>query len=168
MKPKAIVYTSVSGHTARYAELLGSMIGLPVYGRKEAKAALERKTPVIYMGSIRNSRVMKYKEAAMRYKVMAVCGVGLCPTGEFLREVRYATVLPDTMPIFTLQGGIDLGKLGCYAKYSLGRLEKRLKKKKKPNPAETELLETLARGGNFVHQNHLADVVKWYTRSFCQ
>lgn len=166
MKPKAIVYTSVSGHTARYATLLGSTIGLPVYSREEAKAALERKTPVIYMGGIRNGRIMKYKEAARRYQIMAVCGVGLCPTGEFLREVRYATLLPDTMPIFTLQGGIDLGKLGCYAKYSLRRLKKRLKKKKKPNPAEAELLEALTQGGNFVRQNHLADVVKWYTRSF--
>lgn len=166
MKPEAIVYTSVSGHTARYADLLGVKTGLPVYDIKEAKAVLTRKTPVIYMGWLRCGKVVKYKRAAGRYRILAVCAVGLCPAGEFLREVRYATVLSDTMPIFTLQGGIEKEKVRGYTKYLLGKVEKRLKKKERHNPAERELLYALAQGGDFVSGEQLSDVMRWYNRSF--
>mgnify|MGYP003458752511 CR=1 FL=1 len=36
MKPAAIVYTSNTGFTARYASLLGEETNLPVYSIKEA------------------------------------------------------------------------------------------------------------------------------------
>ena len=36
MKPAAIVYTSNTGHTRKYALLLGEQIGLPVYSLDEA------------------------------------------------------------------------------------------------------------------------------------
>ena len=39
MKPSAIVYTSNTGFTARYAAMLGERTALPVYSLDEAKAA---------------------------------------------------------------------------------------------------------------------------------
>ena len=49
MNAAAIVYTSQTGFTARYAALLAERTGLPCRPLKEA-AALPRGTAVIYLG----------------------------------------------------------------------------------------------------------------------
>lgn len=47
---KAILYTSNTGFTARYAELLGQHTGLPVYTLSQAKRTLPAHAEVIYLG----------------------------------------------------------------------------------------------------------------------
>ena len=39
---KAIIYTSATGHTERYAKMLSEKTGIPAYPAKEAKSALPR------------------------------------------------------------------------------------------------------------------------------
>ena len=111
MKPTAIVYTSNTGHTRKYALLLGEQIGLPVYSFDEANAPLSSGSPVIYLGWLHASHVNGYSKAAKRFALCAVCGVGLCDTGTLTDQVRKATSIPVDIPLFTLQGGIDRGRL---------------------------------------------------------
>ena len=49
MKPTAIVYTSSTGHTRKYALLLGEQIGLPAFSLEEANSRLPCGSPVISM-----------------------------------------------------------------------------------------------------------------------
>ena len=42
---QAIVYTSNTGNTEKYAKMLRSQINLPVYALDDAKKVLERETP---------------------------------------------------------------------------------------------------------------------------
>ena len=49
MKPTAIVYTSSTGHTWKYALLLGEQIGLPSFSLEEANSRLPCGSPVISM-----------------------------------------------------------------------------------------------------------------------
>ena len=49
MKPTAIVYTSSTGHTWKYALLLGEQIGLPAFSLEEANSLLPCGSPVISM-----------------------------------------------------------------------------------------------------------------------
>ena len=49
MKPTAIVYTSSTGHTWKYALLLGEQIGLPAFSLEEANSRLPCGSPVISM-----------------------------------------------------------------------------------------------------------------------
>ena len=91
MKPTAIVYTSVAGHTRQYAFMLGEQLGLPVYSLDAASAQLSGRA-VIYLGWIHASHVKGYARAAKHFAVCAVCGVGLCDTGTLLLEVRKARV----------------------------------------------------------------------------
>ena len=49
MKPTAIVYTSSTGHTRKYALLLGEQIGLPSFSLEEANSRLPCGSPVISM-----------------------------------------------------------------------------------------------------------------------
>ena len=49
---QAIVYTSNTGSTERYAKLLGHETDLPVCSLDEAKKALKSGTEIIYLGWI--------------------------------------------------------------------------------------------------------------------
>ena len=161
-KPTAIVYVSNTGRTARYAKLIAGKTGLPVYELTEAKKALAKKTSIIYCGWLMASNVKDYRKAARRYNVVALCGVGLCPTGELLTEVRKATGLPAETPLFTLQGGMDRSALtGIYGSM-IDFLIKSMEKKKDPSEKDTAMLEMLKAGGDFVSEENLGAIFEWY------
>lgn len=164
MKPEAIVYTSNTGHTARYAEILAGKTGLPFYTIEEAKSKLKKHASVIFMGWLFASRVKGYKKAAKCYDIAAVCGVGLCPTGQLLNEVRTAAKIPVETPLFTLQGGMDYAKLKGINKLMIDMLVKSLKKKNSIDPGEKAMLTLVEQGGNFVNKKNLADVLRWYEK----
>ena len=46
---KAIVYTTNTGSTAQYAEMLGKMVQLPVFSIFDAERKLESQTEIIYL-----------------------------------------------------------------------------------------------------------------------
>ena len=71
----AIIYTSNTGHTEKYAMLLGEKTGLPVYSLSEGKKKLSKGEKVIYFGWISAMRVKGLKEARAQYSVEAVCAV---------------------------------------------------------------------------------------------
>ena len=73
----AIIYTTNTGSTERYARLLAQKTGLPVYSLAEAKKRVFAGAEVIYLGWIMAGSVKGYAEAAKRYRVRAVCGVGM-------------------------------------------------------------------------------------------
>ena len=108
---KAIVYTSNTGHTAKYAKILGEKTSLPVYALGEAKKQLSSGTEIIYLGWLFANGIKGYKKAAKKYKISAICAVGLCDTGTALDEVRKANALSEEIPLFTMQGGMDKTKL---------------------------------------------------------
>ena len=83
----AIVYTSNTGSTKRYAELLSQMTGLPAFALGDAKDKLSANAGIIYLGWIMASGVKGYSAAAKRYKIHAVCGVGMGQTGTQLKKL---------------------------------------------------------------------------------
>lgn len=162
----AIVYTSNTGHTAQYARLLGERTGMPVYSLDEAEKKLAQGSEIIYLGWLMASGVKGYKKAAGRYRVSAVCGVGMGGTGTQLAEVKKANALPDTLPLFTLQGGFDMNKLhGVYKlmmqvmKASLG---KQLAQKQDRTADENAMLDMLNNGASYVSPDALTAVLDWY------
>ena len=126
MKPTAIVYTSNTGHTRQYALLLGEQIGLPAYSLDEANAQLSGGSPVIYLGWLHASHVKGYSKASKRFALCAVCGVGLCDTGTLTSEVRRATSIPEDIPLFTLQGGMNRSRLKGMDKLMISMLTRGL------------------------------------------
>lgn len=159
---KAIVYTSNTGYTAQYARLLGEKTGLPVYTPEEAAKKLEPGTPILYMGWLKVSSVVGYKKAAKRYDIRAVCGVGLCTTGALLEEVRKASAIPERVPLFTLQGGLDVERLRGINKFMIRMLIKMMTNKKDRTEGEEQMLALLLAGGNYVSEENLAAVLEWW------
>ena len=158
---KAIVYTSNTGFTKAYAEMLGKKINLPVYNIEEAKTVLPKDTQIIYLGWLFASNIKDYKKANKRYKVSCVCGVGLGDTGAQTDSVRKAAKVPNNIPLFTLQGGMYFDKLHGINKFMIKMLVKMLESKDRTDD-ENKMLELIKKGGNYVDEKHLASVIKWY------
>ena len=163
MDANSIVYTSNTGYTAEYARLLGEKTGLPVYSLAEAEQKLAAGNRVIYLGWLMAGKVQGYKKAAKRYKVQAVCGVGMGGTGSQLQEVRKANAIPEKTPLFTLQGGFDIQKLSGVYKLMMTIMVKTagkgLAEKKDRTPDEDVMLEMLTQGGSRVSADNLAEVL---------
>lgn len=161
----AIVYTSETGHTEAYAKLLGNKTDLPVYELKDAKKHLPRGSNIIYMGWLFASSIKGYKKASKRYSVTAVVGVGLCPTGEMTREVRNAIALPESIPLFTMQGGMDHSRLRGINRFMINMLVKMLSNKDKTTDEEA-MLDLIKKGGYFVDEKNTKAFMDWYNDSY--
>ena len=165
MKPKVILYTSNTGFTAQYAALLSEQTGLPCFSLKAA-GHIQPGTPILYLGWLMAGNVQGYKEAAKKYTVCAVCGVGMGATGSQIADVRKTNALPDEMPVFLLQGGFDRKRLhGIYklmmtvVKNTVG---KSLARKPDRTPDEDTMLDLLENGGSRVSPENLSSVLDWY------
>ena len=165
MKAQAILYTSNTGFTREYALMLGQKTNLPVFSLQEASGKIARDSSVVYLGWLMAGKVQGYKKAAKRYKVQAVCGVGMGGNGSQLQEVRKANAIPEKTPLFTLQGGFDIQKLSGIYKLMMTIMVKTagkgLAEKQDRTPDEDVMLEMMTQGGSRVSAENLAEVLAW-------
>ena len=163
----AIIYTTNTGSTERYAKLLAKELGLSAYALAEAKKVIPTGAEIIYFGWIMGGSVKGYSAAAKRYKVCAVCGVGMGLTGTQTGSVREKTEVPENIPLFTLQGNFDVKKLhGVYRpmmEIMVKTVGKALAAKQDRTPEEDDMLDMMMlRGGDRVRFEHLKDILQWY------
>ena len=162
----AIIYTTNTGSTERYARLLAQETGLLVYSLAEAKKRVFAGAEVIYLGWIMAGSVKGYAEAAKRYQVRAVCGVGMGQAGTQADSVRKKSSVPADIPLFTLQGNFDVKKLhGVYRlmmEIMVKTAGKGLAEKKDRTPEEDDMLDMMLHGGERVKEENLGAVLDWY------
>ena len=159
---KAIVYTSNTGHTAEYSKMLGAKIGLPVYALNEAAKKLQKGTEIIYLGWLFANNIKGYKKATKKYKVSAICAVGLCDTGTAVAEVRKANSISEETPLFTIQGGMDKTKLRGINKFMINMFTKVLSSRKKRTENDERMLELLTHDKNYVSEENITAFMKWF------
>lgn len=163
---KAIVYTTNTGNTERYAKMLGQRIGLSVYALEDAKKSLEKGTGIIYLGWLMASGIKGYKDAEKHFCIRMVCAVGMGATGTQLQEVRNKNQIPSSTEVFTLQGGFDMGKLRGVNKLMMGMMVKTagkaLAEKADRTPEEDDMLDLMMNGGSRVSMENLSEPIKWY------
>lgn len=163
---QAIVYTSETGFTKQYAELLKAETGLPVYEFKKAGTALSAQSEIIYLGWLFAGKIKNYKKAAAAFQVKAVCGVGMMPTGEQLDDLRKANQIPAETAVFSLQGGYAPEKLHGLYKLLMAIMAKLLIKsitaQKAPAPGDEDRLKLLQHGGNLVRKENLKACTDWF------
>ena len=117
---------------------------------------------MIYLGWIRAGHVKGYSKAANRFSVCAVCGVGLCDTGTLISEVRKATSIPEGIPLFTLQGGIDRSRLKGMDRLMISMLTKGLAAQKQRSAQDDRMLELLSKDESYVSPENLSGILQWY------
>ena len=163
----AIIYTTNTGSTQRYARLLSQKTGLPAYSLAEAKKRVFAGAEVIYLGWILAGSVKGYAEAAKRYRVRAVCAVGMGQTGTQTDSVRKKTAIPAGIPLFTLQGNFDVKRLrGIYRpmmEIMVRTVGKALAQKNDRTPEEDDMLDMMLHGGERVKAENLSAVLDWYS-----
>ena len=163
----AIIYTTNTGSTERYAKLLAQKTGLPAYSLAEAKKQVFAGAEVIYLGWIMAGSVNGYAEAAKRYRVRAVCGVGMGQTGTQTDSVRKKSGIPADIPLFTLQGNFDVKKLhGIYRpmmEIMVKTAGKGLAEKSDRTPEEDDMLDMMLHGGERVKTENLSAVLDWFS-----
>ena len=162
----AIIYTTNTGSTECYARLLTQKTGLPAYSLAEAKKRVFAGTEIIYLGWIMAGSVKGYTEAAKRYQVRAVCGVGMGQAGTQTDSVRKKSAIPAGIPLFTLQGNFDVKKLhGVYRhmmEIMVKTAGKGLAEKSDRTPEEYDMLDMMLHGGERVKAENLSAVLDWY------
>ena len=163
----AMIYTTNTGSTEYYAKLLAQKSGLPVYSLAEAKKRVFAGAEVIYLGWIMAGSVKGYAEAAKRYRVRAVCGVGMGQTGTQTDSTRKKSAVPADIPLFTLQGNFDVKKLhGIYRpmmEIMVKTAGKGLAEKKDRTPEEDDMLDMMLHGGERVKAENLSAVLDWFS-----
>ena len=165
---EAIIYTTNTGSTAQYAKMLAEQTGLSVFSMEEAKSEVEEGSEIIYLGWIMAAQVKGYKTAAKKYKIRAVCAVGMEKTGTRTEEIRKKTFVPAEVPLFTLQGNFNVKKLHGFYRLMMSMMIKMVTKqlvaKTDRTQRENEMLEIMLQGGENVRKENLAEVLDWYKR----
>ncbi len=162
----AIIYTTNTGSTERYAKLLAQETGLPAYAFTEAKHVIPNGAEILYLGWIMAGSVKGYAGAAKRYRVCAVCGVGMGQSGTQTDSVRKKSAIPANIPLFTLQGNFDVKKLhGIYRpmmELMVKTAGKGLAEKTDRTPEEEDMLDMMRCSGERVRIENLSAVLDWY------
>ena len=107
---KAIVYKTNTGHTLRYANMLGKKLDILVCDLKKAKKELNKNDEIIYLGWICAGRITGFNKAKKRYNVKCCIPVGAYPKDEkYVEQLKKGNNV--NIPLFYLRGGIDYTKL---------------------------------------------------------
>lgn len=166
MEIRAIVYTSNTGHTEKYAKMLGEKTGLPVYSLEKAEKTIPSAEKIIYLGWVCASKVKGYDKAVKLYDIAAVCGVCMGATGSQLTEVRRANSVPENIPVFTMRGGVDYKKLRGINKMIMKAITKGAANNLAADVERTEeeriMLELMVHGGSYVTEEAMTALLEWY------
>lgn len=160
-----IVYTSATGFTKQYAEMLSQELQIAALPLSDAKKSLEKGEEIIYMGWLNGGKVEGLKSATSHFRIIAVCAVGMgSPTATVTHDIRSANGF--SCPCFYLQGGFDMSKLTGINKVKMqmvfSSFSKQLPPPEKRNAEENKMYDLFVNGGSFVSREKLRIVVDWY------
>ena len=156
---EAIVYTTNTGSAAQYAEMLAKETGLAAYSLDEARGKVPADSEVICLGWVMAGTVKGYI-------VRAVCAVGMTQPGAQGKILRERNKLPESVPLFQLQGNFDVKKLhGMYRlmmEVMVKTAGKALAAKSGRTAEEDDMLDMMTNGGERVRVENLHAVLAWY------
>ena len=160
MRAAAIVYTSATGFTARYARLLSQRTGLPCLPLDRA-GELPRSASVLYLGWLRAGGIVGLKKARARLDVKAVCAVGMAPPSPELEGKLAGQNRLEGLPFFYLRGGYAPEKLPGPYKLMMAPMTKAVTGHPPKDENEAAMQEAFRHGGDWVDEGALAPVLAW-------
>lgn len=157
----AIVYTSNTGFTMRYAQLLSHAAAIPAYDLEDGQCAPPAGSCVIYLGWLSAGRIKGLSKADRKWDIQAVCAVGMAPDNN-LSSVAAANRVH--CPLFYAQGGYAPEKLQGMNKLIMAMVTRMIafaQKKEVRTPEDAERLRQFRTGCDFVDEKNLAPVLAW-------
>ena len=144
MRPQAVVYTSATGFTRQYAQMLSQATGLPACP-PDGPDAPPRDTPVLFLGWLRAGTVQGLKGALGRWRVAAVCAVGMASPAEAdVSRLARSSHLGDLSKLM-------MTPILLSAKHAAA----------KGDPKAGALMEVLVHGVDWVSREQLQPVLDW-------
>lgn len=162
---KAIVYHSGTGHTARYAEALSKLSGLPAYPVEKALKELAADTRIFYMTWVKAGSLVKIGKISEQF---LICGIGAVAlntgAGQDL-DLRIRTGLAPDFPLFMLPGGYDPAKVPWLDRklmeLLLWKLNRDIRNKIRPTERDLAMQEVLTNGGDYYEAQVLEPIQEW-------
>ena len=166
---RGILYTSNTGYTEEYAELLSQATGLPAYPL-DGNIPFQAGDSVFYMGWLRAGYIVGLSRAQKDFTVAGICGVGISPAdSEQAEKLRRLYSLAPENGAFYLQGGLDMKKLTGMNKILMlpvtAMMRRPLQIKGQRTPQEEKMLHPLTHGGSFVCPEALAPIIQWLAQA---
>lgn len=155
----AIVYTSGTGFTRRYAQMLSRAAAIPAYDLGNPASLPPGGAKILYLGWLRAGGIAGLSKARRRWQVQAVCAVGMAP--EYPREKLAAQNHTGELPVFYLQGGYAPEKMRGINKAMMGFMTRQMTKHPPKDEAEAGIQKLFLQGGDFVSEANLAPVLSW-------
>jgi len=161
-----ILYTSNTGFTRQYAEMLAKAEKLKAYPLSGAEGALTQGAQVFYMGPLMAGHIQGVDQAVKRFDVKGVCGVGMSPASQQVLDTLAKANYTAGAPIFYLQGGWAPEKVSWLKRRMVGMVTKSTRealgdKGSRRTPEEEAQYQMLVRGGSFVAYDKLEGIRGW-------
>lgn len=160
MSLSAIVYTSATGYTARYARMLSEDTGLPLFALG-GPAGPEKGAEVLYLGWLCAGSIKGLKKARRRWAVRGICAVGMAPAQAELTAKLRRENGADALPFFYLRGGYAPEKLTGACKLLMVPMGKMISKAPAEDQEAREMRDSFALGGDWVSRAQLEPVRAW-------
>lgn len=162
---KAIVYTSNSGYTKEYAELIARELKVKCLSLNDALKSLERKTEVIYLGWLMAGVIKGYNKAKKYFLTPVAVGVGMGREDDDAQLNGLKKKYRKNAGMFALQGGFDLRRLKGVYKFMMKSMAlgiiKRLSEQKTLTEEEKEMLEMARDGKDCVNISSAEKVIDY-------
>lgn len=161
---KAIVYTSKTGFTRKYAELFAKEINVSAYELSDRNTPLSKNDDVIFFGWTMASSIQGLKKAKKKYSILAICAVGMSLAHDKSIENLMTKNNTAKIPLFYAQGGYDHSKQKFPYKFMMNMFFKSLN-----NPARMSLSEEQAKeiqymitnGMDSVSYENITEMILW-------
>jgi len=161
----AIIYTSNSGYTKKYADILSKKLSLPCYELREAEKSVAEGEHIIYLGWVMANHITGLDKAFKKYVPCCVCAVGLSEPSEKNLTSLSNLNKTGTAPLFYLQGGFDMKKQKGIKKFIMKMISSSLSKKADKTNSEKAMLKAISDGANFISEKNLEEVIKFAQNS---
>ena len=161
-----IVYQSHTGFTKEYAQMLGKAEKMKTYTLEEAERQLLSDAQVFYMGPLTAGHIGGLDRSMKRWKIQAVCGVGMSQPGEgTMASLRRSNYVGEA-PLFYLQGGWAPKNVGWLKRRMVNMVTRSTRKALEAKgsartPQEQAMLDMLLHGGSFVAFENLEPIRAW-------
>lgn len=160
-----IVYTSKTGHTRQYAEMLAKATKCKIFSLQDAQRSLPEGEPVLFLGWLMAGHISGIDQAVRRWDVRCAVAVGMTPPGkDVLNTISRANYVPNA-PVFYLQGGWSPKKVGWFQRRAVNAVTRSTRKALLAKSSRTEqeqaYLNMLLRGGSFVEYQNLKPIQEW-------
>ncbi len=160
----AVVYSSCTGSCKKYAELVSESLNIPAFELGKAKLCAEGK--VLYIGWLFAGKIKGCDKAFDLYNVGAVAQVGMGPVdNNSEKEGRKNNGIDASIPLFCLQGGLNMKKLPLLLRLLMIPVTKsiadKLSKKEELTEQEKATLKMAQTGEGEPASWDVSDVVAW-------